>query len=71
MLKAVDGFYRFLDEPIFPWARVVLALLTIFVGLELHGADVAHQHARRLNTRKGSTSTSIRTRWMAATTATT
>ena len=33
MSKAMDGFYRFLDEPIFPWARVVLALLTIFVGL--------------------------------------
>jgi len=33
MLKAMDAFYRFLDEPIFPWARVVLALLTIFVGL--------------------------------------
>ena len=33
MGNALDGFYRFLDEPIFPWARVVLALLTIFVGL--------------------------------------
>jgi len=33
MSKAMDAFYRFLDEPIFPWARVVLALLTIFVGL--------------------------------------
>ena len=33
MLKAMDAFYRFLHEPIFPWARVVLALLTIFVGL--------------------------------------
>ena len=33
MTKAMDAFYRFLDEPIFPWARVVLALLTIFVGL--------------------------------------
>jgi len=29
----MDAFYRFLDEPIFPWARVVLGLLTIFVGL--------------------------------------
>jgi len=33
MSNAMDAFYRFLDEPIFPWARVVLALLTIFVGL--------------------------------------
>jgi hypothetical protein len=33
MSKAMDAFYRFLDEPIFPWARVVLALLTIFIGL--------------------------------------
>ena len=33
MSKALDGFYRFLDEPIFPWARVVLALLTIFIVL--------------------------------------
>ncbi|MBW2191203.1 MAG: hypothetical protein JRG93_16765 [Deltaproteobacteria bacterium] len=33
MSKATDAFYRFLDEPIFPWARVSLALLTIFVGL--------------------------------------
>lgn len=33
MSKAIDAFYRFLDEPIFLWARVVLALLTIFVGL--------------------------------------
>ena len=33
MSKAMDAFYRFLDEPIFPWARVVLAFLTIFVGL--------------------------------------
>ena len=33
MSKAMNAFYRFLDEPIFPWARVVLALLTIFVGL--------------------------------------
>ena len=33
MSKALDAFYRFLDEPIFPWARVVLALLTIFIGL--------------------------------------
>jgi hypothetical protein len=29
----MDAFYRFLDEPIFPWARLVLGLLTIFVGL--------------------------------------
>jgi hypothetical protein len=29
----MDAFYRFLDEPIFPWARVLLALLTIFIGL--------------------------------------
>ena len=33
MSKAMDAFYRFLDEPIFPWARVVLGLLTIFVVL--------------------------------------
>ncbi|MGB5373803.1 MAG: hypothetical protein WBN15_08455 [Polyangiales bacterium] len=33
MSNAMDAFYRFLDEPIFPWARIVLALLTIFVGL--------------------------------------
>ncbi len=33
MSNALDAFYRFLDEPIFPWARVVLAVLTIFVGL--------------------------------------
>jgi len=33
MSKALDAFYRFLDEPIFPWARVALALLTVFVGL--------------------------------------
>jgi hypothetical protein len=33
MSKAMDAFYRFLDEPIFPWARLVLGLLTIFVGL--------------------------------------
>lgn len=33
MRQAMDAFYRFLDEPIFPWARVVLAFLTIFVGL--------------------------------------
>ena len=33
MGNSLDAFYRFLDEPIFPWARVVLALLTIFVGL--------------------------------------
>ncbi|UCF46735.1 MAG: hypothetical protein JSU89_06010 [Myxococcales bacterium] len=33
MSKAMDAFYRFLDEPIFPWARVALAVLTIFVGL--------------------------------------
>ncbi|MGB3052698.1 MAG: hypothetical protein WBB42_16980 [Polyangiales bacterium] len=33
MSNAMDAFYRFLDEPIFPWARLVLALLTIFVGL--------------------------------------
>ena len=33
MGKSLDAFYRFLDEPIFPWARVVLALLTIFVVL--------------------------------------
>ncbi len=33
MSNALDAFYRFLDEPIFPWARVALALLTIFVGL--------------------------------------
>jgi hypothetical protein len=33
MLNALDAFYRFLDEPIFPWARVVLGVLTIFVGL--------------------------------------
>ena len=33
MSKAMDAFYRFLDEPIFPWARVVLGVLTIFVGL--------------------------------------
>ena len=29
MSKALDAFYRFLDEPIFPWARVTLAVLTI------------------------------------------
>ena len=33
MSNAMDAFYRFLDEPIFPWARVVLVLLTIFIGL--------------------------------------
>jgi len=33
MSKALDAFYRFLDEPIFPWARVVLAFLTIFIVL--------------------------------------
>ncbi|MDH3654862.1 MAG: hypothetical protein OEN21_11385 [Myxococcales bacterium] len=33
MSNAMDAFYRFLDEPIFPWARIVLAVLTIFVGL--------------------------------------
>ena len=33
MGKSLDAFYRFLDEPIFPWARIALALLTIFVGL--------------------------------------
>jgi hypothetical protein len=33
MSKSLDAFYRFLDEPIFPWARVVLGLLTIFVAL--------------------------------------
>ena len=33
MSKAMDAFYRFLDEPIFPWARVVLAVLTIFVAI--------------------------------------
>lgn len=33
MSNALDAFYRFLDEPIFPWARVVLALLTIFIVL--------------------------------------
>lgn len=33
MANALDAFYRFLDEPIFPWARIVLALLTVFVGL--------------------------------------
>jgi hypothetical protein len=33
MSNALDAFYRFLDEPIFPWARVTLAVLTIFVGL--------------------------------------
>jgi len=31
MTKALDAFYRFLDEPLFPWARLVLALLTLFV----------------------------------------
>lgn len=31
MMKAMDAFYRFLDEPLFPWARVVLALLTLLV----------------------------------------
>ena len=33
MGKSLDAFYRFLDEPIFPWARVTLALLTVFVVL--------------------------------------
>lgn len=33
MSNALNAFYRFLDEPIFPWARLTLALLTIFVGL--------------------------------------
>ena len=33
MGKSLYAFYRFLDEPIFPWARVVLGLLTIFVAL--------------------------------------
>ena len=31
MTKALDAFYRFLDEPLFPWARIVLALLTLLV----------------------------------------
>jgi len=29
MSKSLDAFYRFLDEPIFPWARVVLGLLIV------------------------------------------
>ncbi|TFH30790.1 MAG: hypothetical protein E4H00_04540 [Myxococcales bacterium] len=33
MSKSLDAFYRFLDEPIFPWARVALGFLTIFVAL--------------------------------------
>ena len=43
MSNALDGFYRFLDEPLFPWARVVLALLTIFVGLSFT-APMWHIH---------------------------
>ncbi len=31
MTKALDAFYRFLDEPMLPWARVVLAVLTLLV----------------------------------------
>lgn len=31
MAKVIDAFYRFLDEPLFPWTRIVLALLTILV----------------------------------------
>ena len=31
MTKALDAFYRFLDEPLFPWARIVLAVLTLLV----------------------------------------
>ena len=31
MNKAMDAFYRFLDEPLFPWARIALALLTLLV----------------------------------------
>ncbi len=31
MTKAMDAFYRFLDEPLFPWSRVALALLTLLV----------------------------------------
>ena len=33
MTKALDAFYRILEEPIFPWARVALVGLTFFVGL--------------------------------------
>lgn len=43
MGNALDGFYRFLDEPIFPWSRVALALLTIFVGLSFT-APMWHIH---------------------------
>lgn len=43
MGNALDGFYRFLDEPIFPWARIVLALLTVFVGLSFT-APMWHIH---------------------------
>lgn len=31
MTNAMDAFYRFLDEPLFPWARVALGLLTLLV----------------------------------------
>lgn len=31
MTKGLDAFYRFLDEPLFPWTRLVLGLLTLLL----------------------------------------
>ncbi|KPK14713.1 MAG: hypothetical protein AMJ62_11905 [Myxococcales bacterium SG8_38] len=45
MSNALDAFYRFLDEPIFLWARVGLALLTVFVGLSFT-APMWHIHMK-------------------------
>ena len=54
MMKAMDAFYRFLDEPLFPWARVVLGLLTLLVVASFtapmwHIRMVAPQYPEGLN----------------------
>ena len=43
MGSRLDAFYRFLDEPIFPWARIVLGLLTVFIVLSFT-APMWHIH---------------------------
>ena len=54
MAKTLDAFYRFLDEPLMPWTRVVLVLLTILVAVSFaapmwHIRMVAPQYPQGLD----------------------